>query len=240
MSRYPTQGVASTGDVTAGSTFGTDNRVIRSDGTGKGVQSSGVTIDDSVNVSGIAALSATTIELGHASDTTLARSAAGKVTIESNLIAAIADPGADRVLIWDDSASDYVGATLNGLEISGTTLRNLETWVIAASDETTAITTGTNKATFVFPYNFTVTSVGASLNTVSSSGTPTIDINESGTTILSTKITIDASEKTSLTAATAPVISDTSITAGNEIGIDIDTAGTGAKGLKVWIRGYAT
>lgn len=83
--------------------------------------------------------------------------------------------------------------------------------------------------------NVTVTGVGASVNTVSSSGAPTIDINESGTTILSTKITIDANEKTSLTAATAPVISDAAIAAGNEVGIDIDTAGTGAKGLKVWI-----
>jgi hypothetical protein len=40
------------GDVTAASTFGTDNRAIRSDGTGKGVQSSGITIDDSDNMAG--------------------------------------------------------------------------------------------------------------------------------------------------------------------------------------------
>lgn len=41
------------GDVTAASSFGTDNRLIRSDGTGKGVQSSGITIDDSNNMSGV-------------------------------------------------------------------------------------------------------------------------------------------------------------------------------------------
>lgn len=76
--------VAGTGDVTAASAFGTDNRLVRSDGTGKGVQASGVTVDDSANVSGVAALSATTIELGHASDTTLARSGAGDVTVEGN------------------------------------------------------------------------------------------------------------------------------------------------------------
>lgn len=35
------------GDVTATSAFGTDNVLIRSDGTGKGVQSTGITIDDS-------------------------------------------------------------------------------------------------------------------------------------------------------------------------------------------------
>jgi hypothetical protein len=38
------------GDVTAAATFGTDNRLIRSDGTAKGVQSSGVTLDDSDNI----------------------------------------------------------------------------------------------------------------------------------------------------------------------------------------------
>lgn len=41
------------GDVTAASSFGTDNRVVRSDGTGKGVQASGISIDDSDNISGI-------------------------------------------------------------------------------------------------------------------------------------------------------------------------------------------
>lgn len=41
------------GDVTAAANFGTDNRLIRSDGTGKGVQSSGIAIDDTNNISGI-------------------------------------------------------------------------------------------------------------------------------------------------------------------------------------------
>lgn len=108
---------------------------------------------------------------------------------------------------------------------------------VAMSDETTAITTGTAKVTFRAPFAFTVTGVRASLTTVSSSGTPTVDINESGTTILSTKLTIDANEKTSTTAATAAVISDTAIADDAEITLDIDVAGTGAAGLKVWILG---
>lgn len=155
--------------------------------------------------------------------------------------ASLVDPGADRILFWDDSAGTMTWLSLNaGLEISGTTLRATETHGIALSDETTAITTGTNKATFSLPYAFTVTAVYATLNTVSSSGIPTVDINEAGTTILSTKLTIDASEKTSATAATAAVISDASIAANAEIGFDIDVAGTGAKGLKVFIQGYRT
>lgn len=113
-------------------------------------------------------------------------------------------------------------------------------YVIAASDETTDLTTGTAKVTFRMPHAMTVTAVRASINTVSSSGTPTIDINEGGTTILSTKITIDVSEKTSVTAATPPVISDSSLADDAEITIDIDVSGTGAKGLKVVITGIRT
>lgn len=43
---------AGSGDVTAASSFGTDNVLIRSDGTGKGVQHTGITADDSNNISG--------------------------------------------------------------------------------------------------------------------------------------------------------------------------------------------
>ena len=67
-----------------------------------------------------------------------------------------------------------------------------DAFVIAISDETTALTTGTAKVTFRAPYAFTITGVRASLTTVSSSGTPTIDINEAGTTIMAvTKLTVD-------------------------------------------------
>lgn len=73
---------AGAGDVTAAAAFATDNVVVRSDGVGKGVQASGISIDDSNNMSGVAALSASTIELGHASDTTITRTGAGAVAVE--------------------------------------------------------------------------------------------------------------------------------------------------------------
>lgn len=115
-----------------------------------------------------------------------------------------------------------------------------ETIVVAVTDESTAITTGTAKVTFRMPFAMTLASVRASLGTVSSSGNPAIDINESGVSIFSTTLTIDANEKTSTTAATAAVISDSSLADDAEITIDIDTAGTGAKGLKVYLIGRRT
>lgn len=108
---------------------------------------------------------------------------------------------------------------------------------IALSDEVTDIETGTAKATLRMPFAMTLTAVRANLNTVSSSGIPTVDINEGGATILSTKLTIDASEKTSETAAAPAVISDSGLADDAEITFDIDVAGTGAKGLKVWLIG---
>jgi len=110
---------------------------------------------------------------------------------------------------------------------------------LTCSDETTALTTGTAKITFRMPYAMTVTAVRASLTTAQTSGTIfTVDINEGGSTILSTKLTIDNTEKTSTTAVTPPVISDSALADDAEITIDIDQIGDGtAKGLKVTIIG---
>jgi hypothetical protein len=106
--------------------------------------------------------------------------------------------------------------------------------IIAMSDEITPITTGNAKVTFRAPFAMFLPQIPrASVSQSSSSGVVTVDINESGTSILSTKLTIDATEKTSVTAATAAVLSDLNIADDAEITLDIDTAGTNAEGLKV-------
>jgi hypothetical protein len=112
--------------------------------------------------------------------------------------------------------------------------------IVAVSDETTALTTGTAKITFRMPFAFVLTGVRAGLSTAQTSGsTLTVDINETGASILSTKLTIDNTEKTSTTAATPPVISDSTLADDAEMTVDIDTVGDGtAKGLKVTLLGY--
>jgi hypothetical protein len=92
------------------------------------------------------------------------------------------------------------------------------------------------------PYAFTLTAVRASVKTAPVGSTITVDINENGTTILSTKITIDSGEKTSTTAAIPPVISDASLADDSEITIDIDQVGssTAGVGLKVYLIGTRT
>lgn len=115
----------------------------------------------------------------------------------------------------------------------------LESLVIAASDESTSLTSGAAKVTFRMPYAFALTEVRASLTTAQTSGSVfTVDINEGGTSILSTKLTIDNGEKTSTTAAGAPLLVDTTLADDAEITIDIDQVGDGtAKGLKVVLIG---
>jgi len=114
-------------------------------------------------------------------------------------------------------------------------------YVIACSDETTDLTTGTAKVTFRAPVAFLLTGVAASVNTAPTGSTLIVDINNGANSALSTKLSIDASEKTSATAATAAVI-DTSyddFAADAEITIDIDQIGStiAGKGLKVILKG---
>jgi len=134
----------------------------------------------------------------------------------------------------------YTSRSVTGANIKTFAQSSLPTEIqVAASDETTALTTGTAKVTFRMPYAMTITAVRASLSTAQASGSIfTVDINEGGTTILSTKLTIDNTEKTSTTAATPAVVSDTALADDAEITIDIDQIGDGtAAGLKVTIIG---
>lgn len=127
----------------------------------------------------------------------------------------------------------------NGTDVIDMETSPLTSFVIAVSDETTNITTGTAKVTFRVPYGLALTDIRINLNTVSSSGLPTVDVNLTGTgTILSTKLTIDVSELTSVTAATPYVLSTTTLADDAELTVDIDVAGTGAKGLKLALIGY--
>lgn len=132
----------------------------------------------------------------------------------------------NKTWVWSASNSSWSFLTNIAAE---------EFFVVAVSDEISALTTGTAKVTFRSPFAMTLTKIPkSSLATASSSGLVTVDINEGGTSILgANKLSIDANEKTSTTAATATTLADTDIADDAEITIDIDAAGTDAKGLKV-------
>jgi len=124
-----------------------------------------------------------------------------------------------------------VNAGGTALEYAADTL-NL---MLAASDETSNLTTGTAKITFRAPRAMTLVGIRANVNTAPVGSTIIVDVNEDGASIFSTCLSIDASEKTSVTAAVPPVFSDTAIANDAEITVDIDQIGssTAGKGLKI-------
>ena len=145
----------------------------------------------------------------------------------------IAGSGHELDLTYNSSLDKFLLGNPQG---SVAQLTPTEIWEFACSDETTAITAGTSKFVTRARKALTVSAVRASLTTAGS-GASQFDINLAGITMLSTKLTIDSGEKTSVDAATQPVISDTTIADDQEITIDFDSVGSGATGVKIAIIG---
>ena len=140
-------------------------------------------------------------------------------------------------------SGNFTGTPLYGLAVDSAGII-IETnpniaFPVACSDETTDLTTGTAKVTFRMR-NFRVSEVRASVTTAPTGSSLIVDINENGTSILSTKLSIDAGEKTSTTAAAPAVISDALIADDAEITIDIDQIGStvAGTGLIIELYGY--
>jgi hypothetical protein len=114
---------------------------------------------------------------------------------------------------------------------------------IACSDESTALTAGTAKVTFRMPFAMRLNAGNAgvkmNVNTAPTGATIIVNIKESGTTILSTKCSIDAGALTSIGATSTVVISDVDLANDAQMTIDIDQVGSSVagKGLKVYLTG---
>ena len=148
--------------------------------------------------------------------------------------------GAATVTAIEDWRAGGFGVHGQG-QSSGGGASSITALPIACSDEATPLTVGASKVTFRMPFAMTLSDVRASLTTAQASGSLlTVDINAAGASILSTKLTVDNTEKSSKSAATPPVISDALLADDAEITIDIDQVGNGtAAGLKVYLIGVA-
>lgn len=167
---------------------------------------------------------------------------AGKIAVRSNSAWVFITPKEGWLMTSQADAGKlykYQGSAFT--QVGGSPTENV-VLVVAVSDEATAITTGTSKVTFRAPHAFTLTAVRGSLSAASTSGDPQIDVNKGGTSVFSSaqKLQIDANEKTSVTAAASPTINSGSplaVSDDDEFTVDVDTAGTGAKGLKIALIG---
>ena len=168
----------------------------------------------------------------------------------------ITDVNAQIQFVSDDNSPDnWVGVNLSQITV-GTGLTKTgsvvaidqthlkQTIAIACGDEVTATAAATAVVTFHMPYAFTLTGVKAGVTTAPVGSVLTVDINEAGSTCLTTKLTIDAGELTSGTAATAAVIGGAGPALADNALMTIDVDGVGSAtagaGLKVYLIGYAT
>lgn len=137
----------------------------------------------------------------------------------------------------DDAAATNQITTLGFKSTAAAISTRLMGWKVF--DDATAVTTGDGKVIFSVPPDLNgmnLVSVFASVSTVSSSGNPTVSIeNLTDTTVmLSTLLTIDATEYDSSTATAAVIDTDhDDVATGDRLEINVDTAGTGTKGLFV-------
>lgn len=153
---------------------------------------------------------------------------AGATTFQSDVTLNTIGSGASVVILGLDSTGKIVSGQTSTASV-------FDSLGFAVSDETTAITSGTSKLSFRMPYQFQVTGVTAYLTTTGST-TTIIDVNRQGSTIFSSPINLTSGQyTTTVTNLSSTILYDSDV-----ITVDIDAAGTGAKGLKLWINGYRT
>jgi len=156
------------------------------------------------------------------------------------------------VVRYDSQRERYgIGSANQILQVKS----NLPTWstvagnvaptlsfIVSLTAEDGDLTVADDLAQIRMPFAFTLTEVRAFVNTAPTGAALTFDIEESSSSILSTLITIDVSEKTSESAATPPVISDTSLGDDSIISFNCDQIGstTAGAGAKIMLIGHET
>lgn len=170
----------------------------------------------------------------------------GTGTKTSWVITVTGAKGADAALTYataaEINAATDLTKTINTDELAKANIAKRIIQVQITDPGGSAITTGDGKGYVLITSElngFNLIGAIAAVSTNSSSGIPTFQLrrNRSGADVdmLSTKLTIDANEPTSLTAANALVInaSNDDVATGDRIFFDFDVAGTGTKGVNI-------
>lgn len=116
-----------------------------------------------------------------------------------------------------------------------------EAIIVRATDLVTPITTTGDIYSFPLPYDFEVTSIKAKVDAAPGGSSLIIDIERNNVSMLSTLITIEATERSSLTAATQPVISTSTLDDDDDITVNINSVAgitTDPTGLTITLIGY--
>ena len=210
-----------------------------------------------LNAPGTSATSTSSLTIGTGAKSLTIQTGKSIVAGMTLVIARTSAPTTTRmsgVVTSYDSGTGALGVTVDSVTGSGTHTDwtvSLSAAVIGSDlakrviqvkviDDATTLTTGDGKVIFLVPQElngYNLVGANAFVTTVSSSGTPTIQIRNvtDSVDMLSTRITIDANEYTSYTAAAAAVVDATydDVATGDRLAVDVDVAGTGAKGLGI-------
>lgn len=114
----------------------------------------------------------------------------------------------------------------------------IEPLLYALSDNETPLSGTGILDTSRIPFACNAFNLRGNLKTASSSGNVQVDALINGVSILSTKLTIESGEKTSVLATTQPVFSTFSISDDDELSFSLISSGSGAIGLKVALYVY--
>lgn len=151
--------------------------------------------------------------------------------------ASISNPDSGYMAMYADSSGFFYVKNSSGTARKLNPVRYFQLTAFPVAD---SVTTGDDKVRFDIPADISGMNLVYCLmtcDTVSSSGLPTVQIRNvtDSVDMLSTKLSIDENEYTSLTAATTYVIDGTKddVAEGDRLAIDCDIAGTGTKGLRV-------
>ena len=138
----------------------------------------------------------------------------------------------NQILLSNGTTESWVASTGN--------IAPTLSFIVSLTAEDGDATVADDLAQIRMPFAFEVTGVSAFCNTAPTGAGLTFDITEAGSTILSTLLTIDATEKTSTTAATPVVINDSTLASDAIIGFNCDVIGStlAGAGIKIIIKGY--
>lgn len=109
---------------------------------------------------------------------------------------------------------------------------------LACGAHGTDLVAGTDVMSYEFDTNESIKLWTVSVDVAPTGAALQIDINKNGTSIFSTVLSIDATETSSLTAATAAVITTEDWAAGDILTVDIDQIGSTLAGQMPIIKGY--
>jgi len=158
------------------------------------------------------------------------------ITTEGDII--VGDSSGDGVRLGAGTAGKFL--TTQGASSAPTYTNPTLSFIVSLTAEDGDATVADNLAQIRMPFAFQVTGVSAFCNTAPTGAGLIFDITEATSTILSTLITIDATDKTSKDAGVQPVVDDPILALDAIIGFNCDQIGSGdaGAGIKIIIKGY--